>query len=160
MATEMLAWLEREQLATELLDSYAGTSAEPARNPRLLGAILQSALLAMANFFLVRSTLQFRKKYLWFFRRPDWEALGEVWEGFTEVLAAQLSAGQRQALEAMEVLWSPTAVSSSPLDVAVAERLACALDPEHPEKARPVAKKFLPLLEHKVNELADEIFGP
>lgn len=160
IATEMLAWLEHEQLARQLLAWRAGTTAQLASDPQLLAAVRQSALLAMANFFLVRSTLQFRKKYLWFFRRPDWEALGAVWEGFTEVLAAQLSAEQRETLETMEILWGPATVSSSPPDVAIAEHLARALDPEQSEKAKPVAKKFLPLLERQVNKLADEIFGP
>lgn len=166
LAARMVEWLEREGLARRLLDSYCAKLTEPNQQPKpgcdslRLSVLAREALLVMAGFFLIRCSLQFRTKHLWFFRRPDWEALGAVWEGFAGVLGAHLDEEQKEFLSSLEISWPQAGLPTAPLHVQFAGRLSRALDPQRPEQAGHAAEKSLPFLERAVNDLTDQIFGP
>lgn len=165
LAARMAEWLESERLAARFVDSYVmgfdrrDLRANPAQYRQRLALLSQEALLAMAAAFLNWSSLQFQKKYMFFFRRPDWEALGAVWEGFTAALGIRLSEEQKQFLASFEIALHATGAAVSPLTDQIAERLGRLLDPVRAEDARYAARKFLPLLEKGVNDLASNIFG-
>lgn len=166
LVARMAEWLESERLAARFVDSYVmgfdrrGLRTNPAQYRQRLALLNQEALLAMAAFFMTWSSWHFQKKYLLFFRRPDWETLGAVWEGFTTALQGRLEGEQKDFLASFEVSSQLVGSVASPLLVQVVERLGRALDPTHPDDARYAAEKFLPLLEKGVNELASEVFGP
>ena len=161
----MAEWLESEKLASRFVDSYVmgfdrrGLRADPARYRRLLALLNQEALLAMAAFFLAWCSLHFQKKYWLFFRRPDWETLGAVWEGFAAALESRLADEQKGFLALFEISSQPLGSAASPLVAQVAERLGRGLDPSHPKDARYAAEKLLPILEKGLNKLASQIFG-
>lgn len=165
LAREIAAWLEREQIAARLLDAYASqwgeasASTAPAYPRERLAQISQELLLVTARSFFLWSTFHFRRKYLWFFRRPDWELLGAAWEGFLDELGPRLDAEQKDFLESVQLSSSLAAFEPAAPDLGLASRLIEALDPMRGEPAYRVAKKFLPQLERKVNELATGIFG-
>lgn len=162
-AGRLIAWLEQEHIVEEWVRAYpaaAATTTQPLTGDRQrLDRAAQEILLAMAGFFSARAALQFRRKHLWLFRRPDWEALGAVWEGFAEALAVRLDREHRESLNGLEIAWSVTRFPGAGAGLSSADRLARALDPNRPEDARRAAQTLLLHLERKVNELVDEIFG-
>lgn len=166
LAARMAEWLESERLAARFVDSYVmgfdrrGLRANPAQYRQRLLLLNQEALLAMAAFFLTWSSFHFQKKQWLFFRRPDWDRLAAVWEGFTSALETRLDDEQRNFLASLETSSQPSGSALSPLAAGIAERLGRTLDPARPDDARYAAEKFLPLLEKGANELANSIFGP
>lgn len=165
LAARMAEWLESERLAVRFVDSYVmgfdrrGLRANPTEYRQRLALLTQEALLAMAVFFLTWCSLHFQKKYWLFFRRPDWETLGAVWEGFTAGLEGRLADEQKEFLASFEMSWPPTGSAASPPAAQVAERLGRTLDPARPDDARYAAEKLLPLLEKRVSELASQVLG-